>query len=147
MELTSQFVPSDRRLLGSIHNRQVRVNDDNTDTELQQLILGPTHKRGRCIRSDRLVIIEQLHKCSVRPSTKNIRHSDKTTSNGYCNSSYVASSNMVSKINITSHRQSNSFYQCHNRTVICVGPRAEPLKNRAWRLYAWRISGRRTLDA
>ena len=34
-----------------------------------------------------------------------------------------------------------------SRTVICVGPRAEPLKNKAWRLYAWRISGRRALDA
>ena len=33
------------------------------------------------------------------------------------------------------------------RTVICVGPCAEPLKNRAWRLYAWRISGRQALDA
>ena len=33
------------------------------------------------------------------------------------------------------------------RPVICVGPRAEPLKKRAWRLYAWRISGRRALDA
>ena len=76
MEITSQFVPSDRRLLGSTHNRQVCVNDDNTDTELQQLILGPTHKRGRCIRSDGLVIIKQLRKCSVRPSAENIRHSD-----------------------------------------------------------------------
>ena len=107
MEITSQYVPSDRRLLGSTHNRQVRVNDDNTDTELQQLILGPTHKRGRCIRSDGLVIIKQLRKCSVRPSAENIRHSDKTTSNGYFNSSYVVSSNMVSKINNTSYRQSN----------------------------------------
>lgn len=33
------------------------------------------------------------------------------------------------------------------RTVLRIGPRAEPLKNRGWRLYAWRISGKRVFAA
>ena len=33
------------------------------------------------------------------------------------------------------------------RTVLRIGPRAEPLKNKGWRLYAWRVSGRRVSDA
>lgn len=28
-----------------------------------------------------------------------------------------------------------------HRTVLKIGPKAEPLKNKAWKLYAWRISG------
>ena len=33
------------------------------------------------------------------------------------------------------------------RTIICVGPHAEPLKNRSLRLFSWRIFGRCALDA
>ena len=33
------------------------------------------------------------------------------------------------------------------KTVLRIGPRAEPLKNRKWRLFAWRISGKRVFDA
>ncbi|MEW8544182.1 MAG: reverse transcriptase domain-containing protein [Candidatus Thiodiazotropha sp.] len=32
------------------------------------------------------------------------------------------------------------------RTVLRVGPRAEPLKNGKWRLFAWRLCGRRASD-
>ena len=33
------------------------------------------------------------------------------------------------------------------RTILRIGPRAEPLKNKGWHPYAWRISGRHVFDA
>ena len=33
------------------------------------------------------------------------------------------------------------------RTILAIGPKAEPLKNVRWKLYAWRICGRLDSDA
>ena len=45
-KLHPNLFSSDQRLLGSTHNGQVSVIDDNTDSQLQQFILGSIHKLG-----------------------------------------------------------------------------------------------------
>ena len=90
------------------HDRQVCVNDDSANSNLQQFILGSTNKRSGCTGSEGLEILQQLRKCSIRFDTQSSGHCGTTTSFSYNNSTLLAGSSMVPKVKITSDRQPNS---------------------------------------
>lgn len=97
MATTSSSVQVHRPDIRSPHDRQVRVNDHDTATSLQQSFLRPSISRSRCANTSGLALREQFRQLSLQTDTKNSRSNSVPQSRGHDHSALVARATVVSE--------------------------------------------------
>ena len=107
MGATSEPISVDRKLLGTSPNRPFRLNADISNSNIQQSLLGPSHKWSKCVRAEGLGFVKQLRECPIQPVTTSSRSDRKPTSYSNSHSHIMGGTGLVSKTNIITNRRTD----------------------------------------
>ena len=124
MVSTPEFIQTVGHGLGATSYRQVRFNHINAAASLQFTILGSTNFGSNALAQKDWGSNELFCKRTIHIDSKDSEYYKRTESCGDFNHTKVDRS-----------------------TILAMGPKKEPFKNRMWYIYAWRISGRQGCHA